>query len=169
MFVKHIYIPLFRAYKSNLGLSERLVAKRLHRERWLFWKGESLSVLRRTALYPNVQNKYALLEKLMTQHNKNLDDLKYLTEVHHGVPDFLCYRQGHFKFVECKSGHEQLSAIQKICILKLMRLGYEVEVHILARACTKTRIALINLETGEKKILERQLSLRQFQKRCATC
>ena len=107
-----------------------------------------------------VKKKYGKFTELMHKQKPGMmDNLLYLNEVHHGLPDFVCYRQGQFKFIECKLRHEQLSKAQKKCIRRLQKLGFEVEVHKLVDKGTKARAAAVDLSDGEKIILERQASL----------
>lgn len=75
------------------------------------------------------------------------------------MPDFLCYRDGVFKFVECKLQYECLSERQKKCISKLQSLGFLVEVHKLVDERTKIRSAFVDLSSSDKLIIERQLKL----------
>jgi len=75
------------------------------------------------------------------------------------MPDFLCYRRGALKFVASKFKHEQLSDRQKKCITRLQKLGFEVEVHKLVNHSTKLRVAEIDMYTGEKTIVEKQLTI----------
>ncbi|MFO7711259.1 MAG: VRR-NUC domain-containing protein [Candidatus Woesearchaeota archaeon] len=156
MWVKHVYIPMQRDYRVKRGLSERQIKKQLESNGWRVYRGGFLHCLR-TEMYPAVETKYRELERLMDR--EMLERLQYMCEVQHGMPDFLCYR-GHFKFVECKLGHEQLSERQKRCIQNLFGLGFEVEIHKLVYACTKNRIAYVNLSDGSKYVKERQLRLR---------
>ncbi len=86
--------------------------------------------------------------------------LQYWSFVHHGLPDYACFRNGEFLFVECKLGHEQLSTLQKKCIGKLQNLGFTVEVHKLVEDCTKRREATVELLTGFTWVLEKQTTLR---------
>jgi hypothetical protein len=75
------------------------------------------------------------------------------------MPDFICYRYGVFKFVECKLGYETLSARQKKCIPKLQEQGFIVEVHKLVDAPTKTRVADVDITTGYIELREKQMML----------
>lgn len=155
--VKHIYIPITKKYRAIKGLSERQIKKRLENEGWEVWRGGSLHVLRKDYLYPNVERKYKRLAKLIDP--EAFKYLQYLSKVHHGMPDFLCYRHA-FKFVECKLGHEQLSVVQKKCIRILLSKGFDVEIHKLVYGCTKDRIAYIDIENGVKTIKEKQMRMK---------
>ena len=86
--------------------------------------------------------------------------LRYFSNVQHGMPDFICYKNRQFKFVECKLGYESLSKRQKKCIQKLLDLGFEVEVHKLVETCTKARRAVMNIENGKKLVMEKQTRLK---------
>ncbi len=142
------------------GMSERELRKRLERQGWTVWRGALINILRRDELYPNVRRKYEILKELLQDHHPHhFELLEYYCAVHHGLPDFLCFRNKEFLFVECKLGHEQLLPGQKICIQKLQKLGFKVEVHKLVQDCTKTRLALVDLEEGEKIVIEKQLRL----------
>jgi hypothetical protein len=160
MDVPHLYVPKRRTKRTNYGLSELQVKAKLLKEGWEVWRGGNIGITRRAELYPNVERKYRRLCELLEQdYPKQLELLQYLCHVHHGMPDYVCYRRGEWKFVECKLYHEQLSKRQKTCITKLQSLGFIVEVHKLIDHRTKTRKAEINLATGKKKIKEHQLTL----------
>lgn len=156
MKVLHEYVPMKKKYARRQGLSERQLKKRLEGQGWTVWRGGSINITRNDEVYPNVRRKYELLNSLL---GEALEYLQYLCHIHHGMPDFICYREGMFKFVECKLEHEQLSERQKICILRLQEMGFIVEVHKLVADCTKTRKALVNLQDGSKDILEKQMKL----------
>ena len=159
--VRHIYIPLDKPRNERRGLSERIVRRKLERSGWIVWRGGLINITREDEQYLNVQRKYEQLRQLLlTHHPAMLETLQYLCVVHHGMPDFLCYKNQTFKFIECKLGHEQLSERQKLCIANLQKLGFNVEVYKLVEPCTKVRNALVNIETGEKKVQERQMRLK---------
>lgn len=86
--------------------------------------------------------------------------LQLLCAVHHGMPDFIVYRRGILKFVECKLGHEQLGEYQKRCLPRLKRIGFIVEVWKIVDECTKIRRAKVNILTKEKKVCEKQERLK---------
>lgn len=162
MDVRHVYVPRRRTKRSNHGLSELQLKERLIKEGWEVWRGGSINMVRTAQLYPNVERKYRRLCELLEQdHPKQLELLQYLCHVHHGMPDYICYRKkdGRWKFVECKLYHEQLSKRQKTCITKLQALGFTVEVHKLIDHRTKTRKADVDLATGRKSVKEHQLKL----------
>lgn len=162
-FVKHIYVSMQKRHESHNGLSEKLLAKRLERQGWNIWKGGLIGILRNQEHYPNVERKYRRLYALLHKHHPGtLEHLQYIAAVHHGMPDFLCYRNGQFKFVECKFGHEQLSRVQKRCVARLQEMGFAVEVHKLVRECTKTRAAAVYLPGNQKIILETQSAIKAF-------
>jgi DNA polymerase-2 len=156
--VTHHYIPLSKEYADNKGLSEHLLKKRLEKSGWIVWRGGSIHILRQEEIFPNVLKKYSLLRKLMDP--VLFETLEYFSSTHHGMPDFLCFRNGMFKFVECKFRHEQLSDRQKKCIARLQNLGFTVEVHKLVDHQTKLRLAQVNIATNDKKVLEKQCALR---------
>jgi len=155
--VKHVYIPISKEYRKIKGLSERQIRKRLESQGWIVWRGGYLHALRKQEIYPNIRKKYTILKNLIDA--EKLEYLQYLSKTHHGMPDFLCYRNS-FKFVECKLGHEQLSVVQKKCIKILVNKGYDVEIHKFVYGCTKDRIAYIDIETGDKSVKERQMRMK---------
>jgi len=158
--IKQQYVPITKKYSSKKGLSEKLLRRRLESNGWLVWRGSLLNILHRDDLYPNVRKKYTLLNNLLQKHHaKTIDYLKYLC-FQHGMPDFICYRNNHFKFVECKLGHEQLSIKQKKCIMKLLELGYDIEVHKFVFNCTKLRIAYVDIFNQDKIVIEKQERLK---------
>ena len=159
-YVKHVYIPIKSNHTQRYGLAEKQLRKRLERQGWQVWRGGLINVVRGYDAYPNVRRRYEKLCKLIQKHYPNmLDYLQYICTVHHGMPDFICYRNGKFKFVECKLGYESLSKRQIVCIGKLQRLGFTVEVHKFVDAPTKTRIAEVELQSKNKIVLEKQASL----------
>lgn len=162
MHILHEYIPKQETGAKRRGLSERHLRKRLEHNGWDTWRGGSLSFTRKHR-YPVVLKKYEKLRTLLErEHPLRVSELYYICEIHQGMPDLICYRDGHFKFVECKLGHEQLSKRQKACIIQLGMLGFHVEVHKLVGHCTKIRRASIDLTTGEKIIHEHQMTLSKY-------
>lgn len=158
--ILHIYVPVNRYMQKRRGLSEKVLGKRLVKKGWLVWRSEFINILDRPENYPVVKKKYFLLKQLLNKyHPGTYEHLKYIAIVHHGLPDFLCFRLGQFKFVECKLEHEQLSNSQKKCIPLLQKLGFVVEVHKLVSHATKIRKAKIDLISGNKYIIDRQLKL----------
>ena len=156
-----LFIPHRNFPANRRGYSEKVIRRRLEKQRWTVWRGGIIGC-HTEDVYPNVQRKYQLLQELLDEHRPGLvDELTYLAKVHHGMPDFFCFRKGEWKFVECKLGHEQLSNRQKHCARKLQELGFRVEVHKLAEDCTKTRKARWNLDTGEKIVVQKQLRIKQ--------
>ena len=154
------YHPMKRTYKKNRGLAERQLRKRLEDAGWLVWRGGFIHAPDFDDLYPNVERKYTMLKRLLAVHHPGrYDDLCYFSRIQKGMPDFLCYR-GEFIFVECKFLHEQLSSRQKKCLPRLQQLGFTVEVHKLVDHRTKTRRVWYDIETGKKKIIEKQCRLR---------
>ena len=154
--VLHEYIPLKKQYDNRGGLSERILKQRLEQQGWIVWKSALIGFWE--SADPNVERKNAKLHELLDPETREW--LEYMNAVHHGLPDYICYRAGKWKFVECKLGHEQLNKNQRKCIPKLKGRGFHVEVHKLVEDCTKTRAALVQLGTREKKILEKQMVIR---------
>lgn len=157
MYIKHIYIPIKKSYTTNKGLSEKLIKKNLITTGWEVWRGGFLHAARKIDIYPNIYKKYSKLESIIPTH---LEHLQYLSQYHHGMPDFFCHKKGYSKFVECKLGHEQLSALQKKCIKKLADIGFTTEVHKMVFECTKIREAMVNIYTNKKKIKKIQTRLK---------
>ncbi|MFW6449930.1 MAG: DNA polymerase domain-containing protein [Nanoarchaeota archaeon] len=161
--IKFVYIRMKRNYKYNRGLSEKIIKKRLEGNNWIVWRGGCINILREDGIYPNVYNKYSKLISLLKKYYPGIVEyLQYLCSVHHGMPDFLCFRDGKFKFVECKFRHESLSGRQKKCIQRLLDIGFVVEVHKLVGPETKTREAVINIRNNEKKIISKQKMLKGY-------
>ena len=101
-------------------------------------------------VYPNVLRKYSLVtdERLMYY--------SYLC----GMPDFLCYKNGAWKLVECKLMHEQLSLRQRRCIRRLVQDGYTVEVWKITDSTVRAKRTVYNVVTGENIVKEKQLTFR---------
>lgn len=162
MRVRHVFVPFSRPVADRRGLSERVLKKRLERQGWTVWLGHGMNMLEQEELFPTVLRKYTLLVELLKHHHPDtLEELQYLCHVHHGLPDYLCYRRGVFLWVECKLGHEQLQESQRKCFPKLAALGFTVEVHKLVDPCTKTREAWVDIHSGEKEVVERQARLKR--------
>ena len=161
MQVLFLYTPI-RSTPKHRGLAEQVVRKRLETQGWLVWRSSLINITRSEDVYSRVLRKYLLLEELLERHNPgSIEELRYLNEVHHGMPDFLCFRRGGFLFVECKFCNEQLTIGQKKCIPKLIALGFPVEVHKIVSHTTKVRKAIVDLESGEKFVMEKQLRLKR--------
>lgn len=161
--IKYVYITQKRSYKSNRGLSEKMIKKRLENFGWVVWRGGCIGITRQNEIYPNVFNKYKKLDSLIEKYYPGkLEFLQYLCSVHHGMPDFICFRQGVFRFVECKFRYESLSKRQKKCIKRLLDVGFEVEVHKFVGSETKTREAVLNLDDGKKRVVVKQKMLKNF-------
>lgn len=147
---------------SKRGFSEKTVRKKLEKQGWTLWRGGFLYATKTIDPYPNVLKKYTLLEELLNKHMPDtLEKLQYTSRVNHGMPDFLAFKNKQFKFVECKLQYEQLSWRQKICISKVQKLGFCVEIYRVVDARTKVRESVLDVETGEKKILVRQEVLKK--------
>jgi len=166
--IQLVYVPIGNySYKTQQGLAERQLRKRLEKQGWTVWRGGNFNLLRQqNNAYPSVRKAYEkLFQKIVVSHGAPmLERLQYICSVHHGMPDFICWRRGQWKFVECKRGHEQLSARQKTCVRILQEMGFAIEVHKLVDPCTKTRDALVSFETGAKYVLAKDLVLRKYMK-----
>ncbi len=141
---------------NRKGLSEKLLRRRLERQGWVVWRGGLVGIGERSE-YPTVKRKYEVLRKLLHQYMPGTHEkLTYLCLVHHGMPDFICYRYG-FKFVEAKLENESLRPNQRVCIAKLCSLGFKVEIHRLVNS--STREAILDLVTMKRKVREKQMRL----------
>jgi len=162
--VKFKYIPIIKQYDYRAGLSEKLIKEKLEKEGWIVWRGSLIGILRSgQELYPNVKKKYEKLESLLEKNNPGkIQELQYMNAVHHGMPDFICFRVNRFKFIECKLQYESLSKVQKKCIEKLTEMGFEVEVHKIVDQRTKTREAYVEVISGNKYLLEKQCMVQLF-------
>lgn len=145
--------------KPRKGLSERYIRKKLERNGWTVWRGGMLHVTEHE--YPNVEKKYKKLDKILKNYSC-YKQLRYLSAIHHGMPDFICYKNRELKFVECKLEYETLSRRQITCISELQKLGFTVEVHRLVKECTKDRVVDMNMEFKKKLVLEAQTKLMEY-------
>jgi len=159
MRVKLLYFLTLRKYQSQLGLAESLLKKKLERAGWVVWRSDALRVLKKEEIYPNVQRKYELLQQLLPK--EKFEYLQYLTHIHHGMPDFFCYRYGRFKFVECKLNQESVKKNQLMCMAKVLAFGFPVEVHVLVTSPVRSRVGYLDLDTGKRHIIERQERLKK--------
>jgi hypothetical protein len=161
--LKHVYIPMKKGYKSNKGLSERQIRRHLESRGWEVWRGGIINIVRRRRVYPNVRRKYdRLIGFLNKAHGDRVELLQHLCQIHHGMPDFICHRNGEFKFVECKFKYEQLSSRQIKCFEKLKDMGFNVEVYKFVGDPTKVRTANVNMLTGQKEVIARQMALMSY-------
>jgi len=155
----HKYFPIPKTMKQRKGLSERYVRAHYERKGYLVWRGAMLNAHRREELYPNVERKYSLLDGLMRRrHPDDWEYLQYLAR-QSGMPDFLIFKE-EFVFIECKLGHEQLSPTQKKCIARIKEAGFSVEIITLVDDCTKNRKAVVDINTREKNVLDKQMRLK---------
>lgn len=166
-----VYVPIRNyPYMTRRGLSELQLRRRLEKQGWHVWRGGFLHAA--SDYFPSVKKRYDRLFGLLKElvGDDTVQRLCYLSSVHHGMPDFLCYNPStkQFKFVECKLGHEALSQRQVITISKLHDAGFVTEVHKLVDACTKVRKASINLAFKQKEVLEKELTLASFARRKPT-
>jgi len=158
--VRHRYIYIRKMPQDKRGFSEKVVRRRLEKAGWVVWRGGFLDATRHDELYPNVESKYRLLDELLDKHAPGMrEKLQYMCRVHHGMPDLFAFRNGMFRFVECKLVYEQLSQMQKACIRELQRMGFTVEVHKVVDHRTKAREAEVDVRSGERQVLARQLCL----------
>lgn len=157
--IKQVSI-LFNESLPRLKLSEKIIRKKLEKQGYIVWRGGSINILRNNDVYPNVEKKYSLLYRLMDKYHPGiLEELQYICHVHHGMPDFIIYKNGKFRFIECKLGYEQLSAGQIKCIQRLALLGFHTELYKLIESQTKNMIIDYNILTGDKLVIEKQLTI----------
>jgi len=163
--VRHIYVYVRDMPNNKRGFSERVIRRRLEKSGWTVWRGGFLNATRFDELYPNVERKYKLLDQLLDKHKPGMkEQLQLMCHIHHGMPDFFCFRRGVFKFVECKLIYEQLSRMQKTCISHLQKMKFTVEVHKVVDHRTKAREAEVDVRSGNKIIIEKQAILRKYNK-----
>jgi len=161
MLVRHYYVPMRRTKRDRHGLAEHQLRQRLEQQGWMTWRGGLFDSINDPDTYPSVQRKYEILCNLLERdHPGKLEHLRYLCAVHHGMPDLLCYRRKEWKFVECKFLHEQLGPRQKKTLPILRQMGFAVEVHKLVDHRTRTRVADVNIITGQMIVIEKQDGLR---------
>jgi hypothetical protein len=166
--IPYVYVSADDLFEHRKGLAEEVLRKRLVKQGWRVWKSNYIPSARKPDVYPAVKRAYEELCILLDKHRPGMrEHIEYLSRVHHGLPDFICFRHGQFKFVECKLEYEGLLLSQKYCIPKLRELGFEVEVHKLVDRKTKAITAVIDINTGEKKITEMQLTISAAQRRAS--
>ncbi len=169
--IKQVCLQIPLHTKNRNSLSETLTKKHLEKHGWKVWRGGSFNAHKEEDAYPNVKRAYEQLNCLMEKHHPlHAETLRYFCHVHHGMPDFVAYKDGKFKFVECKLIYESLSGRQKQCITKLSKMGFAVEIYRIVDK-SGSRKAAIDLSTGKKKTLEEQAKLKFFayyrsRKRC---
>ncbi|HLP79515.1 MAG TPA: DNA polymerase domain-containing protein [Acidobacteriota bacterium] len=158
---KEVYIPIPKKYEDYRGVSEQLIRKDLQKKGWLVWRGGLIHYAGQKHEYPNVQKKYELLAQLLDKYHPDVrDHLSYICRVHHGMPDFICYKDGRFLFVECKLAYETIKTGQRICAQKLTDLGFEVQIHRIVHEPTKVRVAYVDTNMRRAQIVDRQLALK---------
>ncbi|MEM4638168.1 MAG: VRR-NUC domain-containing protein [Candidatus Woesearchaeota archaeon] len=152
---KHIAVK-----NVNKGLSEFYAKKILIKEGYVVWRPEYLNMDFKEH-YPVVKNKYDKLFLLLEKHHSGkIEELKYLNHVHHGMPDFIVFKNNKFKFIESKLENEQLSFKQKKCISKLLKMGFEVEVFRIISSNKRQKIIHEDLDTKKKIVKEKQTKLK---------
>jgi DNA polymerase elongation subunit (family B) len=156
-YFKEIYIPAPKKYGDYRGVSEMLVKRYLEKRGWLVWRGSLVHIAGKSHEYPNVERKYKILCDLLdTYHPDVREHLAYICRVHHGMPDFICYRDGKFLFVECKLAYETVKTGQRICAQKLTELGFEVQIHRIVHEATKVRVAYVSRDMKRVSVVDRQ-------------
>jgi hypothetical protein len=164
--VVQIYVPLEEHTEYRKGLGERYLRKRLHKHGWRVWHTSCFSSARMPELYPIIRSLYEELSGLLEKQRAGVTGtLEFLARAYHGMPEFICYRNGVFKFVACKFECEQLPRSQRYCMLKLLELGFVVEVHTLVDRNTKAVQGTLDMQTGERKVTEAQLTISAAQRR----
>ena len=153
--LKEIYVPMKVNYSERKGLSEKIFKRKMEKEGWIVWKGALIGV---ESEYPNVIRKYKLLEKVL---GDKYEHIKYISHVHHGIPDVICYRKGEIKFIECKLINEQLSKSQKKCIALLQKMNFKVEVHRLMKISQRFKQVRKDMLTNKKIIVEQQVRIKK--------
>ncbi|MBS3127703.1 VRR-NUC domain-containing protein [Candidatus Woesearchaeota archaeon] len=159
MIIKEIKLSSY-PYVSRRGLSEYLAKHYFLKKGYTVFRGHM--VLGKAyslyyPLYPNVQNKYNLLERILLQKLQLLlyllrDDLK---KQQGGLPDFFCYKKEDMFFAEIKLEHEQLKKNQLQCIRLLERYGFEVLVFRLKKRIYR-EVIHYDLDTNVKSVLLKQ-------------
>ena len=147
---RNYQIPLHPSDRK--GFSEKRIRERLEDKGWMVWRGGFLHATRKREVYPNVEKKYKKLNRLVN----GLELLQYICVVHHGMPDFLCYKSGTLKFIECKLGYESLSERQRKTIAYLLKHGYKIEIHRIVEHQTKRDVSKLNIATNEREIVKEQ-------------
>lgn len=161
MQIRYKYLELHQKSINKKGLSEKHIRKFLERDGFIVWRSEYFH-LDFAEHYPNVRKKYDKLRELLEKYHPGmLEELKYMNHVHHGMPDFITFKDGKFKFIECKFEHEQLMSGQRKCIDKLLKMGFIVEVYKLVSPKTRARVVHENVLTKEKTVKEKQMKLKK--------
>lgn len=164
--LKEVCLQIPLRTKNRKTLSEKLTKRHLEKRGWKVWRGGSFNAHKDEDAYPNVKLAYERLNTLMERHHPaHAETLRYLCHVHHGMPDFVAYKNGRFKFIECKLIYESLSARQKRCIVKLVEMGFMVEIYRIVDKRTRIRKANVDITNGKKEQLEIQERLLFTRKR----
>ena len=159
-YFKEVYIPAPRKYDDYRGVSETLIKRDLEKRGWTVWRGGLIHIAGKSHDYPNVQRKYQILAELLDKHHPDVrDHLAYICLVHHGMPDFICFRDNKFLFVECKLAYETVKTGQRICAQKLTELGFEVQIHRIVHDATKVRVAYVTPDMKRVQIMDKQTKL----------
>lgn len=144
---------------DRAGFSERYIRSKLEGKGWEVWRGGFLHANRKREVYPNVERRYAMAERLL---DDRISALQYIGVVHHGMPDLLCYKFGRFKFVECKLGYEAIRDNQVETISLLQGLGFDVEVHRVVEHATQRRQTRYDVASGDRLVLDEQSCLSSY-------
>lgn len=144
------------------GYAERIVRKEFERRGIVVWRGGFVHA-RRSERYPNVERKYARLERIVEErYPGTLEELQYLSSTQHGMPDLVTWNGSALRFVEVKLDYEPISERQRSCMMRLSSLGFSVVIARVVSRSTRLRESEIDLETREEHEKNRQLRLDAF-------
>jgi hypothetical protein len=164
--VVQIYVPLTEHTEYKSGLAERYLRKRLKQHGWRVWHTSCFASARHPELYPLIRSLYEELCYLLEKQRPGIvSSLEFLARSYHGMPEFICYRSGVFKFITCKFEQEKVPRSQRYTMLKLLELGFIVEVHTLVDKNTKALQAYLDVQTGNRRVTEAQLTISAAQRR----
>lgn len=112
-------------YKTNRGLSEKLVKNYYSKKGYLVWKGEYLRFLGNESFYVYQKEKY---DKLIYEIKSKIGTKRFwkliiYLKAFSGIPDFIIKKNEELIFVEVKLNNESIKKNQLNSMLFLKEIG----------------------------------------------
>lgn len=162
--ISQTYVALPSGFEYRRGAAERVLRKSLQQKGWRLWHMDYFMGRKAECLF--VQHDYRELCAFLEQWKHGcVAYLEHLARVYHAMPAFFCHRSGVSKFVACSFEQEPLGRAQREVILKLLEAGFAVEVHTLVDPHAKALRGVLDVQTGERRVTEAQLTISAAKRR----